>query len=248
MYELNVCYLYPDLLNLYGDRGNIMALAFRMKGMGINANIRYVSLGDEFRPEDHDIVFIGGGQNYEQEILQTDLIRNKAQGIYKAIDNDVVFLCICGGFQLLGRYYLTFDGTEIELLGILDFYTTGSEKRLIGDIVIQCDFLKSENSRGTVVGFENHSGLTFLGSSLKPLGKVLKGHGNNGNDGYEGAIYKNVYCSYLHGSLLPKNPELTDHLLSLAFQRKYGTDLPKNMFDDKMEKLAHEKMVSRLLG
>lgn len=248
MYELRICHLYPNLLNLYGDTGNIMALKKRSEWRGIKATVLNVTIEDHFIPENYDIVFLGGGQDYEQEIIQNDLMKNKAYEIKNAIKNDKVFLCICGGYQMLGNYYRTWDGKEIEFLGALNFWTIGSKKRMIGNLVFQCDFLPSKNSDGKIVGFENHSGKTYLGPELKPLGKVLRGYGNNGEDGYEGAIYKNVYCSYSHGSLLPKNPALTDYLIAEALKQKYKDFIYLPHLDDKFEKSAHDSMIQRIMG
>lgn len=246
MYELNLCHLYPDLLNLYGDRGNIIALFKRAQWRGITANISYVSVNDEFKPEDFDIIFLGGGQDYEQEIIQEDLLNNKSLAIKNGVENNKVFLCICGGYQLMGKYYRTWDGKEIECLNILDLWTIGGEKRMIGNIVFECEFLISDEFDGKAVGFENHSGRTYLGKDVKPLGRVVKGFGNNGEDGFEGAVYKNVYCSYSHGSLLPKNPVLTDHLLSTALKEKYDDFHSLASLDDKFENLAHDSVIKMI--
>lgn len=248
MYELNICHLYPDLLNLYGDRGNIMALSRRAQWRGISVTISNITLGDAFDAGKYDILFLGGGQDYEQEIIQKDVLEGKGNEIRSAIEDGSVFLCICGGYQLLGRYYKTWDGKEIEFLGALDLWTVGGKKRMIGNIVYECDFLKSESFDGRVVGFENHSGRTFLGTSVKPLGKVVKGNGNNGEDGYEGAVYKNVYCSYSHGSLLPKNPMLADHLISLALKRKYKDFIALQPLNDDFEEQARTTMIRRIVG
>ena len=248
MYTLNVCHLYPDLLNLYGDRGNIIALGKRCEWRGIKFQVHNISLGDSFCADNYDIVFLGGGQDYEQEIIQDDLLKLKGNEIRNAINNDKVFLTICGGYQLLGKYYKTWDGKEIEFLGALNLWTIGGKKRMIGNIVFECDFLKSENSDGQIVGFENHSGRTFLGPEVKPLGKVIKGYGNNGEDNYEGAIYKNVYCSYSHGSLLPKNPVLTDHLIELALKQKYKDFVSLQPLNDSIENAAHSSMITRILS
>ncbi|MCX7842757.1 MAG: type 1 glutamine amidotransferase [Clostridia bacterium] len=245
MYELNICHLYPDLLNLYGDRGNIIAIKKRCEWRGISANVFNLTLGDTFEPETYDIVFLGGGQDYEQEIIQDDVLNQKGPEIKNAIKNDKVFLCICGGYQLLGNYYKTWDGKEIEFLGALNLWTIGGKKRMIGNIVFECDFLKSPDSDGLVVGFENHSGRTYLGPEVTPLGKVVKGYGNNGEDKHEGAIYKNVYCSYSHGSLLPKNPALTDHLITLALKQKYKDFVSLQKLDDSLEERARTSMISK---
>ncbi len=247
MYELNICHLYPDLLNLYGDRGNIIALKKRAQWRGINVNISNVTIGDRFDASEHDIIYLGGGQDFEQKILQEDLLNEKASEIRNGIENDRVFLCICGGYQLLGKYYKTCDGKEIEFLGALDLWTIAHEDRMIGNIVFECDFLKSETCDGKIVGFENHSGRTYLGPGVKPLGKVLKGNGNNGEDKSEGAVYRNVFCSYSHGSLLPKNPALTDYLLNLALKQKYKDFTFLAPLDDHLEELAHNSMIKRIL-
>lgn len=250
MYELNICHLYPDLLNLYGDRGNIIALKKRAEWRNISVNVTGITLGDSFTPETYDIVFLGGGQDYEQQIIQKDFLEAKGPEIKNAIEQDKIFLCICGGYQLLGKYYRTWDGKDIEFLGALDLWTIGSKDRMIGNIVYECDFLKAgeDDASGKLVGFENHSGRTYLGPGVKPLGKVVKGYGNNGEDGYEGAIYRNVYCSYSHGSLLPKNPIFTDYLLTLALRQKYDDFSALAPLDDYFENLARTNMIKRIVG
>jgi CobQ-like glutamine amidotransferase family enzyme len=248
MYELNICHLYPNLLNLYGDIGNITALIKRSQWRGIKANISNVTVGEPFIPENYDLVFLGGGQDYEQEIVQNDLLKEKAGEIKNAIKSNKIFLCICGGYQMLGNYYRTWDGKEIEFLGALDVWTIGSKKRMIGNMVFPCEFLLSKSSDGKVVGFENHSGKTYLGAEIRPLGKVLRGYGNNGEDEYEGAIYKNVFCSYSHGSLLPKNPALTDYLITKALKQKYKSFISLSHLDDSLERLAHNSMIHRIIG
>ncbi|MEN2773895.1 glutamine amidotransferase [Acetivibrio clariflavus] len=248
MYELNICHLYPDLLNLYGDRGNIIAIARRSQWRGIQVNISDISIGDEFDAEKYDIIFLGGGQDFEQEVIQDDVLNQKGNEIRNAIQNDKIFLAICGGYQLLGNYYRTRDGKEIEFLKALDLWTVGSKDRMIGNFCFECDFLKTDSFDGKVVGFENHSGRTYLGPSVKPLGKIVKGFGNNGEDGFEGAIYKNVYCSYSHGSLLPKNPHLTDHLIALALKQKYKDFDSLQKLNDEFEELAHKTMLQRIVG
>ena len=246
MYQIKICHLYPELLNLYGDRGNIIALKKRCEWRGIDADVFNVSIGGSFNPGEYDIIFLGGGQDYEQEILQNDLLRVKSGEIKSAIEAGKIFLCICGGYQLLGHYYRTWDGREIECLGALDLWTIGGRERMIGNIVFECDFLSAGSSGGRVVGFENHSGKTYLGKQVRPMGRVITGFGNNGEDRLEGAVYKNVYCSYSHGSLLPKNPDLADHLITLALRNKYGDHLALEDLDDSLEKLAHDSMTGKL--
>lgn len=247
MYKLNICHLYPDILNLYGDRGNVMALEKRCLWRGIQVDIFNISIGDLFDSEEYDIIFIGGGQHYDQEIVLDDLIQEKGTEIKNAINNNKVFMAICGGYQLLGKHYTTLDNKEIELLGALDIWTVAGEDRLIGNCVFECDFLINENCDGKIVGFENHAGKTYLGEDIKPLGKVIKGYGNNGEDGFEGALYNNVHCSYSHGSLLPKNPSLTDHLISVALKQKYKDFVSLQSLNDEFEIKAHNSMLKRLI-
>lgn len=237
--EINICHLYPDLLNVYGDMGNILILKHRAEKRNIKVNIINVSLGDEFKEEKYDIVFFGGGQDYEQSIVSPDLINNKKEAIRRYIEAGKVLLAICGGYQLLGKYYTTPTGEKLEGLGILDIYTEGGDTRFIGNTVIF-----NEEFEETYVGFENHSGRTYI-NNLTPLGKCIHGYGNNGKDGYEGCIYKNTFGSYFHGSLLAKNPELADRLLSLALNKKYSNVILQPLNDD-FELKAKEFMINTL--
>lgn len=246
MYEINICHLYPDLLNLYGDYGNIEALVRRLEWRGINVSVHPVSLGDPFLPDEYDIVFIGGGQNYEQDILHKDLLTLKKKPLIEAIENFTVFLCICGGFQLMGQYYKLSNGTEIECLGAMNHWTIGGEKRITGNLIFKMEGLKQQPD-GLIVGFENHSGKTYLGDGILPLGKVIYGHGNNGEDGYEGARYKNVFCSYSHGSLLPKNPGLADEIITLSLKRKYKDFVSLQPLNNRIEALARESLIKRFI-
>ena len=224
--ELRICHMYPDLLNLYGDRGNVLSLIRRAELRGISVKLVPVSIGDDFDQNDFDIVFLGGGQDAEQNVIRKDFVEVKGPKVKEAIENGMVFLCICGGYQMLGKYYQEHDGTKIECLGAIDVYTVGEDVRYIQDTTYEASFLKEEGIEDSPIlyGFENHSGRTYLGPSVKPMAKVLEGAGNNGKDGFEGAIYNNVYCTYSHGSFLPKNPRMTDHLLRLALKRRYGED------------------------
>lgn len=240
--ELKICHMYPDVLNLYGDRGNVLCMTRRLKWRGIDASVTKLPIGDSRSLAGFDLVFIGGGQDFEQQVLLSDLHRGKDKEIKAAIEDGVTFLTICGGYQMLGSYYETFDGKRCDFIGALDLYTKGSVKRMIGNYKFQC----SPSAGGSVVvGFENHSGKTWLGSGLEPLGKVISGYGNNGEDGSEGAHYKNVFGTYSHGPLLPKNPELCDLILKTALERKYGSAelLP---LDDSFELLAHDEMCAKL--
>ena len=236
--ELNICHLYPDLLNVYGDVGNILVLKHRAEERGIKVNVVDVSLNDKFNKDEIDIVFFGGGQDYEQSIVSEDLKNNKEEVLRQYIEEDKVLLAICGGYQLLGKHYISPNGEKLQGLGILDIYTEGGEKRLIGNTVIY-----NEDFDETYVGFENHSGRTFI-NGLKPLGKCIHGYGNNGEDGYEGCIYKNSFCTYFHGSLLSKNPELADRFLKIALEKKYGSVELKKL-DDTFELKAKEHIINR---
>lgn len=237
--ELNICHLYPDLLNVYGDVGNILILKHRAEARGIKVNIIDVSLNDNFNSEETDIVFFGGGQDYEQSIVSDDLKTNKKDELEKYIEDGKALLAICGGYQLLGKHYTLPSGEKIEGLGILDIYTEAGDTRFIGNTVIY-----NEEFNETYVGFENHSGKTFI-NDLKPFGKCLHGFGNNGTDGYEGCVYKNTFCTYFHGSLLSKNPELADRLLKIALEKKYG-EVNLEPLNDTLELKAKEIMINRL--
>ena len=225
--ELNICHLYPDLLNVYGDVGNILILKHRAEQRGIKVNINT------------DILFFGGGQDFEQSIVSNDLKTIKKPSLQKYIEDEKVVIAICGGYQLLGKYYMAPNGEKIEGLGILDIYTEGGDTRFIGNTVIY-----NEEFNETYVGFENHSGRTYT-NGLKPLGKCVHGYGNNGDDGNEGCIYKNTFCSYFHGSLLSKNPELADRFLNIALSKKYD-NINLEKIDDSLELKAKEVMIKRL--
>lgn len=237
---LKVCHLYPDLLNLYGDRGNIIAFMQRCRWRGIPVELLEVNVGEPVNFADIDFLFLGGGSDREQNLMAEDLLLRK-DSLQQAIEEGLVVLAICGGFQMLGQYYLTHDGQKIPGLGILDVYTKAGDKRLIGNIVIEVE-INGEPVK--VAGFENHSGQTYIGN-LQPLGKVIAGFGNNGQDQLEGVRYKNVFCSYLHGPLLPKNSKLTDLLIQLALQRR-GLDTSLPRLNDDLEEAAVGVIVERL--
>ena len=238
--ELNICHLYPDILNLYGDRGNILSMQKRLEWRGIGVTVTGVSIGQALEASAYDLLFVGGGQDFEQEVLLGDLAGAKTEELKSAIEDGLPVLAICGGYQMLGQYYKTWDGAQCDFTGALDLYTIGSKDRMIGNYMFTCDELNCE-----IVGFENHSGKTYLGAGVKPMGKVLAGFGNNGEDGTEGARYKNVFGTYSHGSLLPKNPKLADHILRVALKRKYG-EAELTPLDDSLETAAHDYMKRRL--
>ncbi len=240
--DLRICHMYPDVLNLYGDRGNILCLRRRLEWRGIDVSVEPAGIGARAHLPDCDLVFIGGGQDFEQELLLGDLHSGKDEDVKAAIEDGVTFLAICGGYQMLGAYYETHDGCRCDFIGALDLYTVGSEKRMIGNYMFTC---APESGGGTVVGFENHSGRTYLGSGVQSLGTVVTGFGNNGEDGTEGARYKNVFATYSHGPLLPKNPALCDFILKTALERKYGA-VSLEPLPDEAEHTAHDEMVRRL--
>lgn len=238
--ELKIGHLYPDVLNLYGDRGNILCMEKRLQWRGIDVVTTGVPIGEPLKASDFDLLFIGGGQDFEQEVLLADLAGAKTAELKAAIEDGMPVLAICGGYQMLGAYYKTWDGHQCDFTGALDLYTVGSKERMIGNYAFTCDELGVN-----VVGFENHSGKTYLGPSMKPMGTVLAGFGNNGEDKTEGARYKNVFATYSHGCLLPKNPALADHILKTALERKYAqAELPP--LDDHLEHSAHDYMERRL--
>ena len=240
--ELKICHLYPDVLNLYGDGGNIRCLQRRLSWRGLGAELTRLPIGSKPSLAGFDLVFIGGGQDFEQQVLLDDLHRGRGREIAAAAADGVVFLTICGGYQMLGHYYETFDGKRCDFIGLLDLVTVGAKERMIGNYKFRC----TESAGGSViVGFENHSGKTRLGAGLEPLGRVLSGHGNNGEDGTEGAHWKNVFGTYSHGPLLPKNPAFCDLLLQTALERKYGrAELAP--LDDAAELAAHDEMCARI--
>ena len=240
--ELKICHMYPDVLNLYGDRGNVMCMTRRLQWRGIEASVTKLPIGAGKSLSGYDLVFIGGGQDFEQQVLLEDLHRGKDREIISAIEDGVTFLTICGGFQMLGSYYETYDGKRCDFIGALDLCTIGSKTRMIGNYKFRCG---PDAGGSVVVGFENHSGKTRLGGGVKPLGTVLAGYGNNGEDKTEGVHYKNVFGTYSHGPLLPKNPEFCDFLLKTALERKYGR-AELEPLDDKAELFAHDEMCAKL--
>lgn len=240
--ELKICHLYPDVMNLSCDRGNLICMEKRLQWRGIDAQIIPVCMGEALDSASFDLIFLGSGQPFAQPLLLEDLQKNKAAALKAAVAEGMPVLAIDGGFELLGKTYETADGEKLDGLGILDLHTQCRQKRLVGDHIYYCDELDTQ-----IVGFENHAGRTYLGSGVRPLGKMLKGSGNNGEDGTEGARYLNVFATYSHGCLLPKNPALCDHILKIALERKYGS-AELEPLDDTLEQNAHNYMAGRLTG
>ena len=238
--ELKICHVYPDALNLYGDRGNILCLCRRLQWRGLGCTVTEVPLGQTDSFADYDLLFLGGGQDFEQKLLLEDLGGGKAESLKSAVADGKTFLAICGGYQLLGHYYQMGDGTRCPYLGALDLYTEAGETRLIGNTACRSD------TAGVILGFENHAGRTWLGEGVRPLGTVLAGGGNNGVDGGEGARYNNVFATYYHGPVLPKNPALCDTILQTALEAKYGT-AELEPLPDTAEESARQAMLERIL-
>lgn len=243
MKELKLLYLYPDMLELYGDYGNIQVLKYRMEKRGIALIVDKYSIGDE-EPDfsDYDIVFAGGGADNEQTILSEDLIKYK-DNIRKAIDSGTFFLLICGAYQLFGKYYKGVEGNVIPGLEVFGYYTEAEpdrKKRCIGNIVIDVNI---GNIQTKVIGFENHGGQTYNVNS--PFGKVVYGNGNKFEDSIEGFMKENVIATYLHGPLLSKNPVIADHIISYCLQRKYKENIELEKLDDTFEEKCREQLLEK---
>lgn len=236
-----LAHLYPDLMNLYGDRGNLICLKKRLEWRGHQCEIIPIARGESLSYQDYDLLLMGGGSDREQGLMYQDLI-NMADGLWGQIEKGFPVLCICGAYQLLGAYYRSLDGQMLKGLGLFGFYTQSEKGRLIGNILVE---IEMGGLKKTVVGFENHGGRTYMEDRrLKPLGKVLKGFGNNGKDGQEGIWYKNLIGTYLHGPLLPKNPDLADYFIQTMAGRR-GLDI-REAIDDRIEDYAHQE-VKRML-
>ena len=242
--ELKICHLYPDVLNLYGDTGNILCMRRRLAWRGIDSAVQRVRVGEKLDLTNCDLLLIGGGQDFEQEVILPDLRAGKSETLRSAIEDGICVLAICGGYQMLGQYYETWQGVRCDFVGALDLYTVGSQQRMIGNTVYR--FRKPDGSESTLVGFENHSGKTWLGDDVEALARVEVGYGNNGEDGTEGVHFKNVFGSYSHGPLLPKNPAFCDLLLQTALERRYGR-AELEALDDSAEQAAHDAMLHRLI-
>ncbi|KKQ78845.1 MAG: CobB/CobQ domain protein glutamine amidotransferase [Candidatus Daviesbacteria bacterium GW2011_GWA1_38_7] len=235
--NLIIGHLYGDLMNTYGDDGNIIVLKKRAEWRGIDVKLKVKSLKSRIREGECDVFFFGGGQDQAQGLVASNLIANdKGDVIKKEIERGVPLLSICGGYQLLGEYYKPHKGPKLPGLGIFPAFTTASDTRMIGNIIIESQF-------GKLIGFENHSGKTFLKRGALPLGTVTEGFGNNGEDQTEGCVYKNAIGCYMHGSLLPKNPHLADWLIRKALEAKYKKDIVLKPLEDSLEATAHDKTI-----
>ena len=236
--KISIAHLYPKLLNLYGDMGNVITLKKRCEWRGIKVEFEQINSGDGIG--EHDLYFIGGGQDKQQEEVKDELLSNKSELLAQSRDG-AVFLGICGGYQLFGHYYQPHGKDKLEGISLMDAYTVSGDTRFIGNVTVKTDFLTPD----TLVGFENHSGLTYLEGDSNPLGIVRVGKGNNGQDGFEGARYNNVFGTYLHGSLLPKNPHFADYLIELALEKRYGEKIELTPLDDNLELSAHNSVIDK---
>lgn len=241
--KITIGYLYPQQMNIYGDLGNIITLIKRSKWRDIEVTVNEYDLGSNIPRGVNDLYFFGGGQDQEQILAASDL-QTKKEILKDDFEKGVVFLSICGGYQLLGNYYQDQNGEKLEGIGLVDLYTVGGKKRMIGNLIIEINPRIGNFIPKTLVGFENHSGETFLGQGVVPIGKVVKGFGNNLEDKSEGAWYKTFFGCYMHGSLLPKNPHFADYLIELALRRK-NPDFKLDPLDDSLELAAHQEIVKR---
>lgn len=256
-YTLKIGWLYPQLMNTYGDRGNIIVLTKRVQWRGFDAEIKYLNEGFSVKDlQSCDLLFMGGAQDKQQQIVSEDLKKDKVKALSEMIHEGIPGLYICGAYQFLGKYYKEADGTIINGLGIFDLYTEnpGADvKRLIGNIAV--DFVDEKKYTHALVGFENHGGRTYLGKDIQPLGRVVHGFGNNGTDKTEGAVYKNSFGSYMHGPILPKNPWFADLLIQKALEKKYPSassgqakeKIELKKLDDELEQTAHDFILKKIM-
>jgi lipid II isoglutaminyl synthase (glutamine-hydrolysing) len=235
--ELRALALYPDQMNIYADRGNIVFLRKRCEWRGIDFSYAGAGPGEAVDPLAHDLFYVGGGQDRDQRAVAADMAASKREALSGAVDDGAVLLAVCGGYQLLGHSY-QLDEETLPGLGIADLETVREPgPRLIGNVTIEAEL---GGEKQTIAGFENHGGRTYLGPDAHPLGSVTSGFGNNGNDGLEGVRRDNLIGTYLHGPLLPKNAWLADHLIELALERRYGERPALEPLDDALERAAHE--------
>lgn len=239
---IKICFLYSDSMNIYGDRGNVICLSQRARWRGKEVLVENYNIGDEYDFSEVDLFFFGGGQDQQQEAVAADLVKTGNIIKEQVIEKKAALLSICGGMQLMAKYYQTKEGKKIMGAGLFDAYTEGGDERFIGNIVVESDLFGPDKR---LVGFENHSGRTYIkGDLMKPLGRVIYGRGNNGKDGYEGIRYLNAVGSYMHGCILSKNPWLADWLLLAAFKRRYH-DYHLNDLED-VEEMQANKLVMEL--
>jgi CobQ-like glutamine amidotransferase family enzyme len=242
MTKIRVGHLYPEYLNIYADRGNIAVFRHRAAGRGRELAVEPVSVGDELRPGAHDLLYIGGGQDREQALIAPDLAA-KGAAIRKAISGGAAVLAVCGGYQLLGRFYRDRSGDELPGAGVFPLHTVAGERRMIGDCLLECEL--EPGVRRTLAGFENHAGVTRLDADAEPLGRVVAGFGNDGESGFEGVRVGAAVGTYLHGPLLPRNPWLADWLLERALEHRCGEPVELDPLPDELEVQAHRVSAER---
>ena len=234
--KILVGHLYPDYLNIYADRGNIAVLARRAAWRGHELEVRTVSVGEPVRPGEHDLLYVGGGQDREQALVADDLVA-KADGVHEAVAGGGALLAVCGGYQLMGRSYRDLHGADLPGIGLFPLETVAGETRMIGDVLIECEL--EPGMRRTLAGFENHAGRTHLDPDAEPLGRVVAGFGNDGESGFEGCRVDRAVGTYLHGPLLPRNPWFADWLLAQALAHRLGEPPELAPLPDELEGEAH---------
>jgi lipid II isoglutaminyl synthase (glutamine-hydrolysing) len=241
--NIRVGHLYPDYLNIYADRGNIAVLARRAAWRGHELEVTGVSVGDELRPGEHDLLYVGGGQDREQALIAPDLAA-RAGALREAVDGGAALLAVCGGYQLLGRFYVDTNGERQDGIGLFGLETVAGDRRMIGDVLLECEL--EPGVRRSLAGFENHAGRTRLDPDATPLGRVVAGFGNDGDSGYEGCRLGRAVGTYLHGPLLPRNPWLADWLLAQALAHATGDEPPElEPLADELESRAHDVSARR---
>ena len=237
-----VGHLYPDYLNIYADRGNIAVLARRAAWRGHELEVRTISVGDALISGEHDLLYVGGGQDREQALVARDLVQ-KAAGIFETVADGAALLAVCGGYQLLGRFYRDTSGDELPGIGLFPHETTAGTSRMIGDVLLECEL--DPGVRRTLAGFENHAGRTRLDPGAQPLGRVVAGFGNDGESGWEGCRVGRAVGTYLHGPLLPRNPWFADWLIAQALARRLGDPPELAPLPDELELQAHAVSAAR---
>ena len=232
---LRICHVYPSLLSVAGDRGNLYSIQRRCAWRGIKTEVREIDVDEVIDFTQYDLLLSHGGADREMQLASRDL-QKKGPALREAVEGGSAFLAVCAAYQLLGHEYKPFRGDPLPGIGLLDLRTEGGEERFMTHLAMECDF---SGKKQVMVGYENHSGRTYLGSDAQPLGKVVAGWGNNGKDGFEGAMHKHVYGTYLHGPVLPKNPWFTDHLIKVGLEHRYGSPIDLPALDDRAEEAAH---------
>jgi lipid II isoglutaminyl synthase (glutamine-hydrolysing) len=240
--RIRVGHLYPDYLNIYADRGNIAVLERRAAWRGHELDVDAIGMGDRVEPGAHDLFYVGGGQDREQALIAQD-IAAKGEALRQAVAGGAAFLAVCGGYQLLGHFYRERSGAQLPGAGVLPLHTVAGERRMIGDVLLECEFEPGE--RRTIAGFENHAGRTILEAAAEPLGRVIAGFGNDGSSGFEGCRVGRVVGTYLHGPLLPRNPWLADWLLAQAIGHRTGEAVAFEPLGDGLEAEAHSVSAER---